>query len=578
METQNPIPRQYITESAAPLYTAPNLAQIIETSNAVGDVVGETRPATSSSPAAKQPSGEDFEMISIVDTSPTDDDCNKCPDIDWLCTKDPKEIGYMTLIPYSISPVEPRKLCNRPSRTELQRVGQLRSTARGLRRDIQNLKSLLEAKDEQFFYENEEDFKRLREFVAEPHKHPRFHNPGLELASRLFFASRYNRDECGPLNDEINSLEEKLESEEIKLRQAEDSLYESFGLSPMESDGGQETGTAKPERPISRSQATSKSEHNSTNHVNNAESQDGSSEDDMYSSGSFEKYRKNYHPLYIEYLEQQGTQENSYERRAYFMEDQARLEEQQKNRHRFGLTLLKEDQDFLDGLPETLRLLNIEIDECNIKIEHLRAQCLEQGIIDENDNYIDKDGEDSDASDDSHDSYDSRPSSPPPPPPLPASAPLREPAPTLQPQVNIAHHVPSPLPTTAHSIIVSNLGARLDDQSYQNRINPWLFDKLIASHAELALLATILSAMDAEPDVASLLDVLKLWDHDGAGVEPPQRPEKLDEATLNRLRHATWKIVGEGFDRALISSLFGLSLWGEEAYEKREEAVYLLDI
>lgn len=83
--------------------------------------------------------------------------------------------------------------------------------------------------------------------------------------------------------------------------------------------------------------------------------------------------------------------------------------------------------------------------------------------------------------------------------------------------------------------------------------------------------------MDANPDVASIRDVLKLWNHDGAGVEPPQRPGKLDEATLNRLRTATRVVVGDGFDRALVSSLFGLSLWGGQAYRDSEETAYLDD-
>ena len=36
---------------------------------------------------------------------------------------------------------------------------------------------------------------------------------------------------------------------------------------------------------------------------------DGSSDDDEYSTGSFEMFRKSYHPLYIEYQETRGTQE-----------------------------------------------------------------------------------------------------------------------------------------------------------------------------------------------------------------------------------------------------------------------------
>ncbi|KFZ25021.1 hypothetical protein V502_00497, partial [Pseudogymnoascus sp. VKM F-4520 (FW-2644)] len=218
-------------------------------------------------------------------------------------------------------------------------------------------------------------------------------------------------DERGLLMDEISSLEARLAFGEIKLTDAEDILYESFGIPPMESKEGQENGIAKSGLPISHSQSISESEHISSGHIHNAGGEDGGSDDDEYSTGSFEKYRINYHPLYIEYQEQRGTQDNLYERRAYIVEDKARLEDQQQNRHRVGLTLLKDDQDFLDSLPQIIQLLDFEVDQSGLEIERLKTQCLEQGIIDEDDNYIGDDSEVSSGSDDS--------TPPPPPPPLP---------------------------------------------------------------------------------------------------------------------------------------------------------------
>ncbi|OBT59951.1 hypothetical protein VE03_10758 [Pseudogymnoascus sp. 23342-1-I1] len=140
-------------------------------------------------------------------------------------------------------------------------------------------------------------------------------------------------------------------------------------------------------------------------------------------------------------------------------------------------------------------------------------------------------------------------------------------------------NVASSLTIDNRSVIVNNVGNldNLDDESYQNRINPWLLGKLAASRTELTLLATILSAIDAEPDIVTLLDVIRLWDQDGAGMEPPKRPDNLDEATLYRLRAVTREMVGAGFDRALVSSLFGLSLWGGEAYGGNAETGYLDD-
>ncbi|OBT60093.1 hypothetical protein VE03_10426 [Pseudogymnoascus sp. 23342-1-I1] len=79
------------------------------------------------------------------------------------------------------------------------------------------------------------------------------------------------------------------------------------------------------------------------------------------------------------------------------------LEDQQGNRCRVGLTLLKDDQDLLDTLPEIVQLLDMEVDQSELEIEQLKAQCLEQGIIDEDDNYIHDGGE---VSNDSYSSTD----------------------------------------------------------------------------------------------------------------------------------------------------------------------------
>ncbi|KFY01198.1 hypothetical protein O988_02869 [Pseudogymnoascus sp. VKM F-3808] len=274
-----------------------------------------------------------------------------------------------------------------------------------------------------------------------------------------------------------------------------------------------------------------------------------------------EQYRKNYHPLYIEYQENLGMQDNLYERRAFIMKDLDKLEDQRQKRQKVGLTLQKDDQNFLDSVPETLRQLDAKIHEYGVEIEDLRARCLEQGIIDEDDNYIDDD--DSENSDDSTPLLPSLPLArdalPKPPAAIPPPPTIRIPIPAISPPVTAS---------LLTSFTTSNLGARLDDQTC---INHWLFEKSVASYDELALLATILAAMGAEPDDASLHDVIRLWEHDGAGMEPPQRPERLDRATLNDLRLKTWKVLGDGFDRALVRSLFGLSLWSEETADPNDE-------
>jgi hypothetical protein len=543
-------------------------------SDAVEGIVDEAKPKRSETSLIELSAEKNFDIISIGDTDPSNSDCNESLDLEWLCTQDREEKGYMTvvpLIPYSLSSVDPPKAFIKPSKAELQKVAQQRLNVRNRRLEIQNLKFLLQAKEKQIFDENEETFKRLGEFVTGHHRRSKVRESNLELASRLFFASQSSRDECGPLNNEISSLEEILGFEEIKLTEAEDCLYNSFGIPPMEPEINRGNGMIMPGLSILHSPATPGSDHTSPGDINKAEGEDDNPDDDPYSTGSFEQYRKHYHPLYIEYKKHLGTQDNLYERRAFIMEDRDKLEEQQQSRQRVGLSLLKDDQDFLDSVPEVLRLLDVEIDEYRVEIDNLRARCWEQGIIDKDDNYIDDD--DSQNSDDSTPLPPSLPLAPhvPPAPPTPIPPPtVRTPIPPISPPATAS------LPS-AHSFITSNLGARLDEHSYQNRINPWLLGKLAASRAELALLATILTAMGAEPDVASLLDVFRMWEHDGAGMEPPRRPERLDEATLNKLRRVTRKVVGDGFDRALLSSLFGLSLWSGETYGGGDETAYLGD-
>ncbi|KFY41794.1 hypothetical protein V494_02787 [Pseudogymnoascus sp. VKM F-4513 (FW-928)] len=558
---------QHSTVPTGPLLSAISPEHIAETGGTV-DIVGEAR-STTDAQAAELPLEEDYELIPREDMSRYHDYCNKNTDLDWVFPQNWEASEFERLIPHSPISVEPQKVYIEPPDAKLQRAQKLRLDVRRLRRDIQNHKLLLDTQGQQLFNENDEFFNRLREFVAEHHKQPDIHDSILELLdlfSKLFSVLRTSRDERGPLNDKIRSLEEKLAFEEIQLTEAENNLHESLGMLPMDSEEAQGDGISKSELPISEGQ------HTSANHTHNAEGKDGGFDLDAYSTGSFEETMTDLHPLYIQLEWQRGTRNNLYERRAHQMSDLVNLQEELESRERVNLHLLPDNRESLDNLPEIIRLLDFEVDQSQREIDKLRTQCLEQGIIDENDNYIYGGGEASDDSDTSSDS------TAPPLPPLPSSARPRQAVQTQPPQITTAPNAIVSKATTARTAIVSNLGAPLDELSYQNRINPWLLGKLAVSRMELSLLATILSAVDGEPDVASVLDVLKLWDHDGAGMEPPQRVGKLDEVALNRIRSATNKVVGDGFDRALVSSLFGLSLWGGGPYVEDDESAYLDDI
>lgn len=103
----------------------------------------------------------------------------------------------------------------------------------------------------------------------------------------------------------------------------------------------------------------------------------------------FEKYRgKTYPTLYIEYREEEGTREGLYKRRAYLRLDIHSLGEQ---------LLSDDDYKTLESLREEIHLLNVEIKQCSVEIERLKSQCRDEGIIDENYNYIDNDGNDTES-------------------------------------------------------------------------------------------------------------------------------------------------------------------------------------
>lgn len=295
---------------------------------------------------------------------------------------------------------------------------------------------------------------------------------------------------------------------------------------------------ATPGLPYSHSPPTSDSKYTS------AEGEDDDTDDDAYSTGSFEKYRKNYPPLYIEYQEERGDQDNRHEKHWSLTADRERLEDQQRVRRGVGLKLQKDDQDFLESLPGLIRSLNIEIKESSHKIDQLRAQCQEQCVID---------------LDDSEDSEDSTSL-----PPIQSALPS---LPTPTP--------PSP-PFAGLSLIANTISTPLDDAS-QNHITSWLFDKLTASYTELDLLATILFITGTEPSLVSLPNIRSLWDRDGAGLAPPRRLGALDGDTLSRLQCVTREVIDNGYDRALVRSLFGLSLWGEGTCKRGGESDYLND-
>ncbi|KFY95929.1 hypothetical protein V498_03007 [Pseudogymnoascus sp. VKM F-4517 (FW-2822)] len=288
----------------------------------------------------------------------------------------------------------------------------------------------------------------------------------------------------------------------------------SFGISLMKPERGQGNNMTIPGLPLSQSSPTFDGKY--------TEDEDDSFDIDAYSTGSFEKYRIIYPPLYIEYHKECALQISRDGKHSELLADRAKLEDQKNLRQKVGLELQKEDQKDIERLSGLIQSLNTEMEISSHKIDQLKAECQKQGI-DLDDNYSDN------ACEDAEDCL-----------PAPASTP------------------PSRL--AGLSLIANNLSTPLDDAS-QDHITIWLFDKFTASNTEYDLFATILSVTEIEPSLVPLHNIRSLWDRDGAGLAPPLRQGALDGSTIRRLQCVTREIVGNGYDRALVQSLFGLSLW-----------------
>ncbi|KAL5344312.1 hypothetical protein ACLOAV_010741 [Pseudogymnoascus australis] len=272
-----------------------------------------------------------------------------------------------------------------------------------------------------------------------------------------------------------------------------------------------------------------------------------------YSTGSFEKYRKIYPPLYIEYDTEYGYQNDRRIKLWELTAKREQLEGDQILRRGVGLKLPKEDQDTLESLPGLIQSLEIEIKESSHKIDQLKAKCQEQGIIDLDNNYIDN------ACEDPEDTPNNI-----------TTALSTNTNSNTNSNINIIINI-----NTTLSFISNTPGSPAD--TAQNHINTWLLVKLTASYTEIDLLNTILSITNIEQNLATLPNVRSLWDSDGAGLAPPLRLCASDGDMLSRIQCATREIVDNGYDRALVKSLLGLSLWGGRTCKRGDDSEYLND-
>lgn len=507
------------------------------------------------------PLDEDYELITRTEIDGLEEEYDHS--LDWLSVK--PLMTLFPLIPSTLSSTEPFRGYIKPSKADLKRVAWLRQNVRYLRLEIKGQKSFLQRAEEEFCRENEKLVKLMREWVA---GHPKQAEFNLELVSKLFIASQSHRDECGPLVYEIDDMEERLAVEEAKLTKAEDNLHERFGISLDQPSQEFAEGT-----PRADSKATV--ERSETQHIsqgNTGEISDEGEHSDVHSHSSSQSSffsSTNYHPLYVEYQERVGDVNILLERCAMLWHNKAELEDQQETRQRVGLRLQKTDEVFLSNFVEISNPMETELAEAQNDVRQLKALCLEEGIVDEDDNYISNIEEVHGGSD--------------------AASSVK--ATSARGNSNISHHTIA-VPKEAdgnHTIGVQSArtplvlraslrgGAGepepLEEKEYQSRINPWLLDNLSCSKREVSLLVTILQADGKELDDDTYIDVLKFWETDGAGEKEPRRPGLLDSPTVEKLWKSIDGIRRAGYDSALVRNLYGISVWAKGLVEPRDHSM-----
>lgn len=167
------------------------------------------------------------------------------------------------------------------------------------------------------------------------------------------------RDSYGPLEDDCNDLEDKLSGQEFELDRLEEAFYKPH---PDEE-------SIMSERPLTPV---------------------GVDDGPPYpGSVGEEEEESEYHPLVARYLSKLGDLDLLQERLEDLLDEKRILEQERERRRHLGMTLLYEDQQWLenihgaeDGLYEKIRILKTDL-------EVMKQDCLSQGLVDEDGEPVD---------------------------------------------------------------------------------------------------------------------------------------------------------------------------------------------
>lgn len=227
-----------------------------------------------------------------------------------------------------------------------QRISQMRSGVISFRYKLGTMRRKLRALGEEKSLADDAYFKQVK--MRELHMpFPQSWWPQKTLEELLGDCQKV-RDEYSSLEDEYNHFENDLDSQEYGLSRQEEYFYSQLldpsRFFPASIEAGNVAVLQEPEK---------------------------------YETQVF-------HPLVEEYLTNLGHLDNFRELYDDILEEKLDLEDRLASRKRFDMSLMPEDQEWLDGSQSQLDDLVSKIKAAEIKEKELREPCLSMGLIDEN--------------------------------------------------------------------------------------------------------------------------------------------------------------------------------------------------
>jgi hypothetical protein len=346
--------------------------------------------------------------------------------------------------------------------SDWRRVIKLRERVQNLRLQIQDQRTVVQSRQEAKSDADEKYIKVIRT------RHVRCKgsvesDSEVTALEELWRQCQAARDAYGPAEDALNAMEDRLENEEAKLSQAEGQLYTQ--LSPP-----RDTPAAL---------------------------EDSETFDDTSDQSSVDS-EPEYEPLYEDYLRRLGNQDLLLESYGGLVNEKNRLEAERERRRQVGVDLDDEDLEFLAKWASTIEPVREELEEVTKDVERLKNLCIAQGLIDGSEPPT----QPSETYEEHNQDLDEHPQS----------------------DKNSTHSKPSQ-PENATSNNEASSSTKIS-QEYEPEsvtgINSWLLDKLRSSSVEITLLTSFIiqkvSGMDSK---SWQLEVLRLWDNDGAGLGEP---------------------------------------------------------